>query len=122
MQRGARFFLQSLFLLLTYSLLWLSLWVISFYLSHNGQQAALFFTSRLTAGIIYFTLATFLVADVIGRMGALLLANSTAINYPCNSLSLTFNQLISRTRGTTDLVALPTLLATVNLTYRSGRI
>lgn len=43
MQRGARFFLQSLFLLLTYSLLWLSLWVISFYLSHNGQQAALFY-------------------------------------------------------------------------------
>lgn len=52
MKRGLRFLLQSLFLLLTYSLLWLSLWVIGFYLSKNGQQAALFLPQGLRLALI----------------------------------------------------------------------
>ncbi|KMW73538.1 histidine kinase [Photorhabdus luminescens subsp. luminescens] len=41
MNRGSRFGLLSLFLLIFYSLSWLALWTISFYLNDNGQQAAL---------------------------------------------------------------------------------
>lgn len=52
MKRGMRFLLQSLFLLLTYTLLWLSLWVIGFYLSKNGQQAALFLPQGLRLALI----------------------------------------------------------------------
>ncbi|WP_340609552.1 MASE1 domain-containing sensor histidine kinase [Xenorhabdus bharatensis] len=42
-----RFGLQSLFLLIFYSIIWTSLWIISFYLSKNGQQAALFLPQGL---------------------------------------------------------------------------
>lgn len=52
MKRGMRFLLQSIFLLLTYSLLWLSLWIIGFYLSKNGQQATLFLPQGLRLALV----------------------------------------------------------------------
>ena len=67
MQRGARFFLQSLFLLLTYSLLWLSLWVISFILVIMVNKPHFLPQGYGWHYLFYF--GDVLVADVISRMG-----------------------------------------------------
>lgn len=40
MRRGARLLLQSVFLLFTYSLTWIGLWIIGFYLSQNSVLSA----------------------------------------------------------------------------------
>ncbi|MEY1273084.1 MASE1 domain-containing sensor histidine kinase [Proteus mirabilis] len=69
MQRRVRFFLQSLFLLLTYSLLWLSLWVISFYLSHNGQQAALFLPQGLRLALFILLWRRFWLPMLLAEWG-----------------------------------------------------
>ncbi|CAM6264561.1 MASE1 sensor histidine kinase [Citrobacter sedlakii] len=42
MSRGVRHVVISLFILLAWGTGWLMLWTLSFYLTHNGQQAALF--------------------------------------------------------------------------------
>lgn len=47
MNKAARLGLQSLFLLFTYSLIWVGLWIIGFYLSQNSFQATLFLPQAL---------------------------------------------------------------------------
>lgn len=42
MQRSVRHIILSLFIMLAWGTGWLMLWTLSFYLTHNGQQAALF--------------------------------------------------------------------------------
>lgn len=42
MSRGVRYWVISLFILLAWGTGWLMLWTLGFYLTHNGQQAALF--------------------------------------------------------------------------------
>jgi two-component system sensor histidine kinase UhpB len=42
MRRAVRHFILSLFIMLAWGTGWLMLWTLSFYLTHNGQQAALF--------------------------------------------------------------------------------
>lgn len=52
MNRGTRLLLQSIFLLFTYSLLWIGLWIISFYLSRNSFQATLFLPQGLRLALM----------------------------------------------------------------------
>ncbi|MCW2255354.1 two-component system sensor histidine kinase UhpB [Providencia alcalifaciens] len=52
MSKGTRLLLQSIFLLFTYSLIWIGLWIISFYLSHSGFQATLFFPQGLRIALM----------------------------------------------------------------------
>lgn len=42
MSRSLRHWVISLFILLAWGSGWLMLWTLGFYLTHNGQQAALF--------------------------------------------------------------------------------
>ncbi|WP_434527103.1 MASE1 domain-containing sensor histidine kinase [Photorhabdus asymbiotica] len=69
MSGGLRFSLLSLFLLIFYSLSWLSLWTISFYLNDNGQQATLLLPQGLRLALLILLgrryLPTLLVTEVI---------------------------------------------------------
>ncbi|WP_387467362.1 MASE1 domain-containing protein [Photorhabdus sp. RM323S] len=69
MNGGARFSLLSLFLLIFYSLSWLALWTISFYLNDNGQQAALLLPQGLRLALLVLLgrryLLTLLATEVI---------------------------------------------------------
>lgn len=42
MRRAVRHLILSLFIMLAWGTGWLMLWTLSFYLTHNGQQAVLF--------------------------------------------------------------------------------
>ncbi|NHB92657.1 MASE1 domain-containing sensor histidine kinase [Photorhabdus cinerea] len=69
MSVGLRFSLLSLFLLIFYSLSWLALWTISFYLNDNGQQATLLLPQGLRLALFILLgrryLPTLLVTEVI---------------------------------------------------------
>lgn len=52
MTKSTRLILQSVFLLLTYSLIWISLWIIGFYLSQNSFQATLFLPQGLRLALM----------------------------------------------------------------------
>lgn len=69
MNRGSRFGLLSLFLLIFYSLSWLALWTISFYLNDNGQQAALLLPQGLRLALFILLgrryLPTLLATEII---------------------------------------------------------
>ncbi len=52
MNKSTRLLLQSLFLLLTYSLIWIGLWIIGFYLSQNSFQATLFLPQGLRLALM----------------------------------------------------------------------
>ena len=52
MRRGARLLLQSVFLLFTYSLTWIGLWIIGFYLSQNSVLSAFFLPEGLRLALM----------------------------------------------------------------------
>ncbi len=52
MNKSLRLTLQSTFLLFTYSLLWVGLWIIGFYLSQNSFQATLFLPQGLRLALM----------------------------------------------------------------------
>ncbi|MDV5225029.1 MASE1 domain-containing protein [Providencia rettgeri] len=52
MRKGTRLLLQSIFLFFTYSLIWIGLWIIGFYLSQNGFQATLFLPQGLRLALM----------------------------------------------------------------------
>nr|WP_314267008.1 MASE1 domain-containing protein [uncultured Moellerella sp.] len=52
MNRRIRFLLQSFFLFFVYSLSWIALWTISFYLHQSGQQAVLFLPQGLRIALM----------------------------------------------------------------------
>ncbi|MGO2306199.1 MAG: MASE1 domain-containing sensor histidine kinase [Providencia sp.] len=52
MTKSTRLLLQSIFLLFTYSLIWIGLWIIGFYLSQNSFQATLFLPQGLRLALM----------------------------------------------------------------------
>ncbi|HEM8180670.1 TPA: MASE1 domain-containing protein [Providencia rettgeri] len=52
MNKSLRLTLQSIFLFFTYSLLWIGLWIIGFYLSQNSFQATLFLPQGLRLALM----------------------------------------------------------------------
>ncbi len=71
-----RFSLQSLFLLIFYSFTWISLWIISFYLSKNGQQAALFLPQGLRLILMILLWKRYLPILIISESSILLCLNN----------------------------------------------
>ncbi|REF26330.1 two-component system sensor histidine kinase UhpB [Xenorhabdus cabanillasii] len=71
-----RFSLQSLFLLIFYSFTWISLWIISFYLSKNGQQAALFLPQGLRLILMILLWRRYLPILIISENSILICLNN----------------------------------------------
>ncbi|WP_426576511.1 MASE1 domain-containing sensor histidine kinase [Xenorhabdus stockiae] len=67
-----RFSLQALFLLIFYSFTWISLWIISFYLSKNGQQAALFLPQGLRLVLMILLWRRYIAILIISEISILM--------------------------------------------------
>ncbi len=55
MRRAVRHLILSLFIMLAWGTGWLMLWTLSFYLTHNGQQAVLFLPQGVWLALMIFT-------------------------------------------------------------------
>ncbi|WP_338804592.1 MASE1 domain-containing protein [Xenorhabdus griffiniae] len=89
----ARFSLQSLFIFIFYSITWISLWILSFYLHEDGQQAVLFLPQGLRLVLMILLWQRYLPFLIISEISILiwlnneqLITNSTILLSPVISL------------------------------------
>ncbi|MDX7991589.1 MASE1 domain-containing sensor histidine kinase [Xenorhabdus littoralis] len=83
-----RFGLQSLFILHLYSINWISLWIISFYLHEDGQQAVLFLPQGLRLVLMILLWRRYLPSLIISEISILTwLINEQLITSPTILLS-----------------------------------
>ncbi|PHM35857.1 MASE1 domain-containing sensor histidine kinase [Xenorhabdus innexi] len=87
-----RFGLQSLFLLIFYSFTWISLWIISFYLSKNGQQAALFLPQGLRLVLMILLWKRYILILIISELSILIWFNHEQL---ITNISILLSPLIS---------------------------
>ncbi|VDY35659.1 sensory histidine kinase UhpB [Morganella morganii] len=79
MRRGARLLLQSVFLLFTYSLTWIGLWIIGFYLSQNSVLSAFFLPEGLRLALMILLWRRFWPTLLLAELAAEYLAGTGTI-------------------------------------------
>lgn len=67
MRRSLRHIILSLFIMLAWGTGWLMLWTLSFYLTHNGQQAALFLPQGVYLALLIVLARRFWPALILPR-------------------------------------------------------
>ncbi|MWL75113.1 MASE1 sensor histidine kinase, partial [Escherichia coli] len=72
MRRPLRHLILSLFIMLAWGTGWLMLWTLSFYLTHNGQQAALFLPQGVYLALLILLARRYWPALILPVLAALL--------------------------------------------------
>ena len=72
MRRAVRHLILSLFIMLAWGTGWLMLWTLSFYLTHNGQQAVLFLPQGVWLALMILLSRRYWPALVLPPLAAIL--------------------------------------------------